>query len=72
MQDDLAQVFHANLVDFLVFGVLGILEYFLVLTVVWLAASLLGIPLGGGLALIAAAIIVGATILTGGMPAGDT
>lgn len=64
----LEEEFYAKLVDFIVFGLLGILEYFFVVTVVSISATLLGIPLSGGFTLVAAAIIVGATILTGGMP----
>lgn len=67
----LEEEFYAKLVDFIVFGLLGVLEYFFVVTVVSISATLLGIPLSGGFTLVSAAIIVGATILTGGMPTED-
>lgn len=60
--------FDARLLDFVVFGVLGVLQFVFVVFVVSTATPMLGIPASGDFTVLTAGLIAAATILNGGMP----
>lgn len=68
MFGDYKQEFQRKLVDFVVFGVLGIVEFLIVLYAMTVVTPVLGLSAGPAAMMFSAAVMVAATILAGGMP----
>lgn len=60
--------FAARFRGFLVFGILGALQFVFVAFVVWTVSTLFGIGASGGFVVLTAGLVAAATIMNGGMP----